>query len=292
MEVYGKVLNEALLKSRVKDAQGNIYKLQGGIAKDAILKIQQLIRENNCKNTLEVGMAMGMSTLAILYALEKNGGGKHIAIDPYQKKEIDYYDPTTPPPTSDGYGGTGIAMVEDAGLSSMFKHIDEPNYLALPKLVKDGKRFDLIFIDGYHTFDYAFIDFFYSDLLLNEGGVLVFDDVSLPMVHKVCWFLETHKSYKKIGPEMTHPLNPIYRLKTRIQRILGMRGPRNSHKEWGSIMAYKKVKTTMVRPLYFHTDFYPYFNIWWLLKKLRSIFPGLLLGRKFPKKPPPFEDKI
>ena len=39
-----------------------------------------------------------------------------------------------------------------------------------------GQRIDFAFIDGWHTFDYAMIDFFYVDLLLKPGGVLVIDD--------------------------------------------------------------------------------------------------------------------
>jgi predicted O-methyltransferase YrrM len=54
--------------------------------------------------------------------------------------------------------------------------------LALPKLVADvrsGKegKFDMVFIDGWHTFDYTLLDFFYADLLLKKNGVIMIDDI-------------------------------------------------------------------------------------------------------------------
>lgn len=102
-------------------------------------------------------MAMGCSTLAILEALPKEG--YHTSIDPFQTATHNY-----------GFRGVGVTMVKRAGLADRHRLIEQPNYLALPDLLRAGERFDLIFIDGYHTFDFAFIDFFYADLLLREAA--------------------------------------------------------------------------------------------------------------------------
>ncbi len=59
------------------------------------------------------------------------------------------------------------------------------SYKALPDAVTRKEKYQLIFIDGWHTFDYTLVDFFYADLLLELGGFLVFDDVQLPAVAKV-----------------------------------------------------------------------------------------------------------
>ncbi len=255
--LYGEVLEEALATQRVYDQAGEPRALNSGLASHTVAKLQSLIDENPIKDTLEVGMAMGMSTLGILYALERKKDGRHTAIDPYQTIGRDYFDPSLGSSTDSGWHGIGLSMVARAGLSHRFTHIPAPNYLALPDLVRQGKQYDLIFIDGYHTFDYTFIDYFYADILLKENGLLVFDDVLLPMVYHVCKFIDTHKAYERLGPNYTDPLNPRFRLMMAIARLMGKRGPRNSDAEWGSIMAYRKLKSTIVRPLYFHTDFYP-----------------------------------
>ena len=259
MKIHGEAIHRMVETGRAYDLKDNVVPVGGIIRDESAASLQRVIIENKLRDCLEVGMAMGMSTLAILYALELNGGGHHTAIDPFQ---------TAAPPQ--GFAGVGLAMVERARLSANFEFLEEPSYLALPKMVAEGRLFDFIFIDGYHTFDYTFVDYFYADLLLRDGGILVFDDVMLPMVHKVCWFLETHKAYERLGPKMAHPLNPAYRLK----RKLGPQGTRGGDKVWGGIQVYRKVKTTMVRPLFFHTPFYPYFRTWWALKRLRSLVTG------------------
>ena len=40
----------------------------------------------------------------------------------------------------------------------------------------ENESLDFIFIDGWHTFDYTLVDFFYSDLLLKIGGIIIIDD--------------------------------------------------------------------------------------------------------------------
>ena len=49
------------------------------------------------------------------------------------------------------------------------------SYIALPKLLEKYKYnyFDFIFIDGFHTFDYTLVDFFFSNLLLKINGIIV-----------------------------------------------------------------------------------------------------------------------
>lgn len=46
-----------------------------------------------------------------------------------------------------------------------------------------------------HTFDYAFIDFFYIDRILKPGGVIVFDDLCIPAVNKVFRYALTNRAY-------------------------------------------------------------------------------------------------
>jgi predicted O-methyltransferase YrrM len=268
---YGKELIEMMSSHSAYDSNASKVALAGVIRDESVYSLQQLILENRPRTTLEIGMAMGMSTLAILYALQKIGGGSHVAIDPHQR--------AGPP---DGYNGVGLSMVKRAGFAGNFEFLEQPSYLALPELVASGKRFDFIFIDGYHTFDFAFVDYFYSDLLLNDGGILVFDDVLLPMIDKVCWFLETHKAYARLGPNVRHPLNPFFRLKRRLTK----RGTRGGDPIWGGLQAYRKIRSTTVAPLFFHTAFYPYFRVWWIWRVLRGMVERIVRNKKLKRLQP------
>lgn len=73
------------------------------------LALHKVVRETGSQNTFEIGMAYSISTLFILDAIDQNGGGHHIAIDPYQYK---------------WWEGIGVLNVSRAGYSSMFHLIE------------------------------------------------------------------------------------------------------------------------------------------------------------------------
>ena len=80
----------------------------------------------------------------------------------------------------------------------MIEFHDAPSYLALPSLVSQGVKVDFAFIDGWHTFDFASMDFFLCDLLLSPGGVVVIDDTNFPSVWKLCRFITTNRAYSVV----------------------------------------------------------------------------------------------
>jgi Methyltransferase domain len=57
---------------------------------------------------------------------------------------------------------------------------------ASPGLLEEGIKPDFAFVDGMHTFDYAFTDFFFLDKMLKPGGVIIFDDLGYPSIRKLC----------------------------------------------------------------------------------------------------------
>jgi hypothetical protein len=90
--------------------------------------------------------------------------------------------------------GIGRQAVEELNFDSKFEHIAETSVTALTDLCKQGIKADYIYIDGAHTFDYALVDFFCSDRVLNVGGILIFDDMWMPAIQKVAAFINTNIS--------------------------------------------------------------------------------------------------
>ena len=127
---------------------------------------------------IEIGMANGVSTRAILSAI---GSGKLISIDPYQ---------------STHWRSEGLKAVAD--LASSHELIELPDYLALPQLVASSTRIDFAYVDGWHTFDYVLLDFFYLDKMLRLGGVVGFNDCGMAATHKVLRFVTRHRKYVEI----------------------------------------------------------------------------------------------
>jgi len=257
-DVQGDVLKDMLRTGMARDLQGNVVSINSAISAESVIKLQQLAASVSAKRTLEVGCAMGVSTLALLYTLQELGGGSHMAIDPNQTGR-----------GPDQWRGIALAMVGAAGLSANFQLLEEPSHVALPRLLAEGERFDLIFIDGWHSFDYTFVDYFYSDLLLRERGILVFDDAGMPQVHEVCRFVETHKAYQRLGGAFEGPpMNPFNKLKHRLLR--------RDTSPWGSIQAYRKLRTTTVPWSFWQSNFYPYFwmyRYWMTLRGLERRYP-------------------
>jgi len=71
----------------------------------------------------------------------------------------------------------GLFSIESAGLKKYHRCFEDKSYNVMPKLLPaHSKQLDLVFIDGWHTFDYTLVDGFYADLLVRPGGYIVFDD--------------------------------------------------------------------------------------------------------------------
>jgi len=203
-----------------------------------------LLDEHKPKRTLEVGMATGGSSVALCRAVREAGGDKHVAVDPYQG------DP-------DAWDSKGIQAVQDAGYGDLLEMIEDFDYLALPRLVQEKREFDFILIDGWHSFDYTFIDIFFADLLLKPGGIMAVHDTVWPSVYKACRFLETHKPYDRLGPPLAVTLKPLAaRLLRRMTQILsgGSAEAKSRREQWMSLGAWRKRESHLVP-----NDFYASF---------------------------------
>ncbi|MBI5496766.1 MAG: class I SAM-dependent methyltransferase [Deltaproteobacteria bacterium] len=176
------VLGRLLAQGRVPDREGNPVPTGGWcLPADVCLGLYRLVREGGLGRTLEVGLGFGASALAICQAHADAGHGNHVAVDPWQQGEL--------------FGGAGVHHLREAGLERFFELRHAPDHVALPGLVNEGNRFDLVLIDGLHMLDYALLDILYADLLLPVGGLLVLDDISLPAVADALGYTLANRAY-------------------------------------------------------------------------------------------------
>ena len=131
---------------------------------------------------LEVGCAYGLSSLHIAGALAGRPA-RHVIVDPFQSTD---------------WHGIGVANLDRAGVD-FYELREEPSELALPQLLRDGAEFDLVFIDGLHTFDQTFLDLYYASRLIKPGGYIVIDDVTWPAVSKAVSHIAGYPCYRLIG---------------------------------------------------------------------------------------------
>lgn len=187
----------------VQDVEGNLINpFPTATAYEIGLLFNELIQKSNLQRTIEIGMAYGLSTVAICQAHRDKGIGSHTAIDPFQNKD---------------WQSIGLLNVKKAGLEDKLRFLEEFSHKALPQLLAAGEQFDFAFIDGSHLFDDVLVDFFYIDKMLRAEGFIVFDDIWMPSVRKVVHFVLKNKSYQLVNISTKADLSKrIRRLKKRL----------------------------------------------------------------------------
>ena len=131
---------------------------------------------------LEVGLAYGVSALyagTTLKSVKKDY--RHLIIDPVQ---------------SEVWHDVGIYNLRQAGLWPNVEFHAKGSEVALPEIMASGQRLQAAFIDGWHTFDHALIDFFYINRMMDKGGVVIFDDANWPAITKLIRYVLKYPAYE------------------------------------------------------------------------------------------------
>jgi predicted O-methyltransferase YrrM len=162
------------------------------------LELQRLVSESSASETLEIGLALGASAVAIAEALEHKGSvARHVVLDPYQAD----------------YGNVGLRELERLGLLHRVEFKPVFSHDFLHDCSKQGRRFDLIFNDGAHSVGSKVADTFLADRCLKPGGFLAFHDAFIFAVAASVRYLA-----RELGYEVVHLL-PDSRFK-RLLRAL------------------------------------------------------------------------
>ncbi len=177
------LLDEIFKTKKVYDTNDNEYTISSHIGREEGQFINEIIDKYKPTNTIEIGCAYGISSLYICSSIKDFEGCKHTIIDPFQDASVN---------------NIGITNLKRVGYD-FFEFIEELSEIALPELLSKGKQYDFGFIDGFHTFDHALIDFFYLNRLIKVGGVIIFDDVGLPGINKLLRYILNYPSYELVG---------------------------------------------------------------------------------------------
>jgi predicted O-methyltransferase YrrM len=79
-------------------------------------------------------------------------------------------------------------VLEEAGVRSLVEFHAEMSQIALPRFLKENRRFDFAFVDGNHRFDSVFLDLFYLGRLMRKGSIIFLDDYQLPGIQRAVSF--------------------------------------------------------------------------------------------------------
>jgi predicted O-methyltransferase YrrM len=191
-----RVIEEIYARGTIRDAEGIEHQIfPESVTPDRGAFLRDTCRQERAGSVLEIGMAWGLSTLHIQEGLLSQerllspdaGAHVHVVIDPKQTSK---------------FHCAGRRILRDAGVEQRVEFHEDYSEFLLPRLVCEGRVFDLVFIDGAHRFDNVFVDLFYANRLLKPGGVVVFDDVFAESVNLACRFARTNYGYI---PAAQHP---------------------------------------------------------------------------------------
>ncbi|MBF0333391.1 MAG: class I SAM-dependent methyltransferase [Alphaproteobacteria bacterium] len=143
---------------------------------DALFNLARMLRP---RRILEIGFAKGLSTLHLMAgagdALER-----HTVVDPLQYS---------------AYRRNGVRNVTAAGFGDKLRLIPAPSHVGLPRLLAAGEGFDLIFIDGCHSFETTLVDALYADQLSEPGTIVAFHDWTMEPVFAAIEFMRSNRYY-------------------------------------------------------------------------------------------------
>jgi predicted O-methyltransferase YrrM len=178
-EVRERLFSEGTVLARADGRDRELFPVS--ISESEGLALRDWVQREGAVRTLETGLGFAVSTLFIFEALLANGTKvRHVASDPYQLSGL--------PTHSTTYVGSGLQILEDAGVRDLVEFYEEESQITLPRLLAEGRQFDLAFLDGNHRFEGVLLDLVYSGRLLKEGGIVFVDDVQLPGVARAVNF--------------------------------------------------------------------------------------------------------
>jgi hypothetical protein len=177
------VLDDMIRTQRSVGQSGKVFEGLGALSTvNNLTVLRALMLERTPARTLEVGLGFGGSALTIAAThkqLQHQPCRQHTVIDPFQAKDWD---------------NVALAAIDRAGLSGYIDFRAQLSSIALGALAAEGATFGLIYVDGSHVFEDVFIDAYFGFRMLDQGGVILFDDCAIDHVAKVLSFVTANWS--------------------------------------------------------------------------------------------------
>ena len=174
---------------------------------------------------LEIGVCLGETFHAVTAA-------RKVAIDPHFQFDV------------------AAAQADPANADATYLPITSDDYFTGPAGQDD--RFDLIFLDGLHTFDQTLRDLLHAIERLNEGGVIVIDDVLPSSYGASLRELDDSAKFRRMtaGPHSSRAwMGDVYRLVFFIRDYLASYSYATVAENHGQLVMWRQTRAHEVAPL-------------------------------------------
>lgn len=126
--------------------------------------LTEIIQMFGLQRALEIGTFRGVGTCYLANAMTGDADGRVSTIDVVRPEG----------------GPTVFDCADKCGIPrSWIESIVDPcgSHFVMEEMIRDGRKFDFVYIDGRHVIEDIALDFFHADLLLSPGGWIAFDDL-------------------------------------------------------------------------------------------------------------------
>jgi predicted O-methyltransferase YrrM len=182
-KIVSEFLNNILTTGKIEDAAGNVLDLHSHTSREQCAFIQTILKQTDARRCLEVGLAYGISSLAICEIIHEKDDATLYSIDPQQ----------------DWWQDIGLNNITQAGYGDILQFQREYSSVALPRLAAADTSLDFAYVDTTKLFDVVLIDAMYILKMLKVGGVLVLDDCAWPGINRVARFIAKMPHVKTRG---------------------------------------------------------------------------------------------
>lgn len=178
---------DLIARGEVETADGRRLPLHSGTSLSQCQFIQEQLRAVNARVTLEIGLAYGLSAIAICDKLRGKAGALHHVIDPFQNTA--------------SWDGVGLENLRRNGLQDHFKFYCQTAEECLPSLASSGLQLDFAYIDAGKRLDDTLVYSTYVMKMLRVGGRVVFDDAGFPGIRQALRYLSQDIRYRVVASQ-------------------------------------------------------------------------------------------
>ena len=191
---YDKLIDSTYLKNLLlykyyyNESSKDLREVNSNISLNEGIEIFKIIKKYNPKKLVEIGFAVGISTLFMLCALENDA--ILTSVDPYQKIQWNKF----------GLLNVDNLLNEQKLPKTMHKFIEDYSI----NFFKNTKhQYDLVLIDGDHSYSGTMTDLVGANKVLKKNGLMIIDDVLHYDVKKaLANFLKNNNNFVKINTSL------------------------------------------------------------------------------------------
>lgn len=186
------------------DPEGREHRLNSETSAEQCALLAGLLKELGATRCLEVGLAYGISALAICRQLKTHKEPAYYAIDPMQSY----------------WKNIGTHNLKTAGYWDFVCFLPEYSDVGLTQLWREGVTLDFAYVDSTKVFDILLVDAHLIGKMLRVGGLLVMDDVGFPGIRKLVRLLAQMPQWEIQAVHGLAPLSPMRSLAAGLTRLI------------------------------------------------------------------------